>query len=74
LIQTANNNAVYALNQAGYNAQILQVTLIKKAEEEVRIMEAHTVECQLAVANLKGHGGCFHVTHGCQITHDEFFV
>jgi hypothetical protein len=42
-IQTANNNVVYALNQAGYDAQFLQATLIKKAEKEVKITEAHTV-------------------------------
>jgi hypothetical protein len=73
-IQTANNNAVYALNQAGYNAQFSQATFIKKAEEEVRITEAHTVKRQLALANAKGHGSCFHVTHGCHMTHDDFFV
>ncbi len=56
-IQTANNNAVYALNQVGYDAQFLQATLITTTEEEERITEAHTVECQLALTNAKGHGG-----------------
>ncbi len=70
----ANNNAVYALNQAGNGAQFLQATLITTKEEEERITEAHTAERQLALANAKGHGGRFHVTHGCHMTHDDFFV
>jgi hypothetical protein len=74
LIQTAKNNAVYALNQAGYDTQFLQATLIKKAEEEVRIKEADTVEHQLTLTNANGHGGHFHVTHGCHMTHDDFFI
>jgi hypothetical protein len=56
------------------SSEFLQATLIKKAEEEVRITVAHTVERQLALANAKGHGCCFHVTHGCHMSHDDFFV
>ena len=76
-IQVANDNAIYALTQAGYDAQFLQATLINKTaadDDNKQITEPHTVERVRALAEAKGHGGRFHVTHGCHVTHDDFFV
>jgi hypothetical protein len=77
-IQVTNDNAIYALTQAGYDAQFLQGTLINKTsaddDDKDRITEPHTVERVRALAEAKGHGGRFHVTHGCHVTHDDFCV
>ena len=78
-LQVANDNAVYALTQAGYDAQYLQATLIRKttAEEDserITVTEPNTVERVRALAEAKGHGGRFHVTHGSHVTHDDFFA
>jgi hypothetical protein len=76
-VQVANDNAIYALNQAGYDAQFLQATLIQKSgaeDERERITEPNTVARVRALAEAKGHGGRFHVTGGCHVTHDDFFA
>ena len=72
-VQTANNTAVYHLIQAGYDAQYLTATLIKKVREE-RVTEPNTVARQLALAKAKGHGGRFHVTNGAHMTCDDLFI
>ncbi len=73
VVQTANNTVVYHLIQAGYDAQYLTATLIKKVHEE-RVTEPNTVACQLALAKAKGHGGCFHVTNGAHMTCNDLFI
>ncbi len=77
-IQVTNDNAIYALTQAGYDAQFLQGTLINKTsaddDDKDWITEPHTVERVRALAEANGHGGRFHVTHGCHVTHDDFCV
>ena len=72
-VQTANNTAVYHLIQAGYDAQYLTATMIKKVREE-RMTEPNTVACQLALAKAKGHGGCFNMTNGAHMTCDDLFI
>jgi hypothetical protein len=72
-VQTANNTAVYHLIQAGYDAQYLTATLIKKVREE-RVTEPNTVARQLALAKAKGHGDRFHVTNGAHMTCDDLFI
>ena len=77
LILVANDNAVYALTQVGYDATFLQATLINKTsagEDAGRITEPYTVERVCALAEAKEHGGWFHVTHGSHVTHDDFFA
>ena len=76
-VQVANDNAIYALSQAGYDAQFLQATLIQKSaaeDDRERITVPNTVECVRALAEAKVHGGRFHVTHGCHVTHNDFFA
>jgi hypothetical protein len=72
-VQTANKNAVHQLIQAGYDAEHLRATIVKKEQEE-RVTEPNTVACQVALANAKGHGGHFHVTHGAHMTCDDLFI
>ena len=62
------------LNQAGYDAQHLQATLIKKDNQQERVTEPNTVARQLALVKAKGHGGCFHVTHGARMTCNDLFI
>lgn len=76
-VQVANDNAIYALSQAGYDAQFLQATLIHKStaeEDRERITVPNTVERVRALAAAKGYGGRFHVTHGSHVTHNDFFA
>jgi hypothetical protein len=61
--QTANNSAVHCLNQAVYDARHLQAMLLVMEQEE-RVMEPNTVECQLVLVKTKGHGGHIIVTQG----------
>ncbi len=72
-VQPANNNAVHQLIQAGYDAEHLRATIVKKEQME-RVTEPTTVARQVALANAKGHGGCFHVTHGAHMTCDDLFI
>ncbi len=72
-VQTANNNAVHQLIQAGYDAKHLWATIVKKEQVE-RVTEPNTVAYQVALANAKGHSGCFHVTHGAHMTCDDLFI
>ncbi len=62
------------LNQAGYDAQHLQTTLIKKDNQQERVTEPNTVARQLALVKAKGHGGHFHVTHRAHMTCDDLFI
>ena len=71
-VQEANSTAVLHLNQAGYDAQHLQAMLIKKDNQQERVMEPNTVARGLAKA--KGLGGCFHVTHGAHMTCNDLFI
>ncbi len=34
----------------------------------------NTAACQVALASVKGHGGCFHVTHGAHMTCNDLFI
>ncbi len=68
-----NNATVYHLIQAGYDAQYLTATLIKKVREE-RMTEPNTVARQFALAKAKGHGGHFQVTNGAHMTCDDLFI
>ena len=72
-VQAANDLAIHALIQAGYDAQWLKATLEKK-EEERPITQSNTVKRQQALAGVHTHGGCFHVTGGIHITSDDFFI
>jgi hypothetical protein len=72
-VQTANNNAVHQLIQAGYDAEHLWATIVKKEQVE-RVTEPNTVAHQVALANAKGHGGRFHVTHGARMTCNDLFI
>jgi hypothetical protein len=38
------------------------------------VTEPNTVACQVALANAKGHGGCFHVMHGAHMTCNDLFI
>ncbi len=73
-IQEANCTAVLHLNQAGHDAQHLQATLIKKDNQQERVTEPNTVARQLVLVKAKGHGGCFHMTHGAHMTCDDLLI
>ena len=73
-VQEANSTTVLRLIQAGYDAQHLQATLIKTDNQQERVTEPNTVARQLALAKAKGHGGCFHVTHGAHMTCNDLFI
>ena len=72
-VQEANSTSVLRLSQAGYDAQHLQVTLIKKDNQQERVTEPNTVARQLALAKANDHGGHFHVTHGAHMTCNDLF-
>jgi hypothetical protein len=72
-VQTANNNAVHQLIQAGYDAEHLRATIVVKEHKE-RVTEPNTVARQVAPVNAKGHGGRFHVTGGAHMTCDDLFI
>ena len=70
-IQAANDQAIYALKQAGYDADYLKATLQQgwAAEEtDQPITQPNTLARQQALANARGHGGRFHVTDGMHVT------
>ena len=73
-IQNANDLAIHALTQGGYDAQWLKATLETKCEEERPITQPNTVERQLALANARTHGSRFHVTGGMHVTSNDFFI
>ena len=76
-IQAANDRAIYALKQAGYDADHLKATLQqgRAAEETDRpITQPNTLARQQALANARGHGGRFHVTGGMHVTSDDLFI
>ena len=73
-IQNANDLAIHALTQGGYDAQWLKAKLETKEEEERSITQPNTVERQLVLANGHTHGGCFHVTGGMHVTSNDFFI
>jgi hypothetical protein len=72
-IQAANDIAIHALTQGGYDAQWLKATL-EKAEEERPITQPNTEERQQALADVHSHGGRFHVTGGMHVTANDFFI
>jgi len=73
-IQNANDLAIHALTQGGYDAQWLKATLEEKREEERQITQPNTVERRQALVNVRTHGGRFHVTGGMHVTSDDFFI
>ena len=76
-IQAANNRAIYALKQAGYDADYLKATLPQgRAAEETDqpITQPNTLARQQALANARVYGGCFHVTGGMHIASDDLFI
>ena len=77
-IQAANDRAVYALKQAGYDADYLKATLQhgRAAETDWPITQPNTLAGQQALTNARGHGGCFHfhVAGGMHVTSDNLFI
>ena len=75
-IQAANDQAIYALKQAGYDADYLKATLQQgRAEETDRpTTQPNTLARQQALANARGHGGHFHVTGGMHVKSDDLFI
>ncbi len=72
-IQAANDIAIHALTQGGYDAQWLRATLVK-VEEERPITQPNMLERQQALAEVHSHSGRFHVTGGMHITANDFFI
>jgi hypothetical protein len=75
-IQAANDRAVYALKQAGYDADYLKATLQqgRAAETDWPITQPNTLAGQQALANARGHDGRFHVMGGMHVTSDHLFI
>ncbi len=74
-IQNANELAIHALTQAGYNGQLLKATLKKKLEEEdQQITLLNTQARREVLAHARGHGGWFHATGGMHVTSDDLFI
>jgi hypothetical protein len=48
--------------------------MLTAEEQEERVIEPNTFECQLALIKTKSHGGCFHVTHEAHMTCDDLFI
>ncbi len=69
----ANNPPVTVTIQAGYDAEHLRATIVKKEQVE-RVNEPNTVAHQVALVNTKGHIGRFHVTHGAHMTCNDLFI
>jgi hypothetical protein len=59
-VQTANNNVIAALTQAGYNADWLKAVFRWLGEEEHPVTQPNTLARQHALANVQTHGGWFH--------------
>ena len=72
-IQAANDIAIHALTQGGYDAQWLKATLVK-VEEEQLITQPNMLERQQALAEVHSHGGRIHVTGGMHVTANDFFI
>ena len=72
MIQTANDLAVHALVQAGYDGELLRATIKKDKQHEAEkiITEPNTAACVAALVNVKAHGAQFHATHGTHSTSD----
>jgi hypothetical protein len=75
-IQTANDIATNALEQAGYDAGLLKATILKKKEKggNERMMVPNSIAQQQALVNAHGHGGQFMVTGGMHTTSDNMFI
>jgi len=75
-IKAANDRAVYALKQAGYDADYLKATLQRgrAAETNWPITQPNTLAGQQVLANACGHGGHFHVTGGMHVTSDDLSI
>ena len=72
-IQAANDLAIHAETQGGYDAQWLKATLEKKRVEQP-ITQTNTIKRQEVLADMHMHGGPFHVMGGMHVTSDDFFV
>jgi hypothetical protein len=72
-VQMANDLAIFALSNAGYDAHFLQATLQKKEVEE-SICVLNTAERQERLATALGHGGRFHASNGMHITDNNIFI
>ena len=74
-VQNANELAVHALTQAGYDGQLLKATFKKKLkEEDHQITLPNTQARWEALAQARGHGGWFHATGGMHVTPDDLFI
>ncbi len=73
LIQIANDLAIHALMQAGYNGELLRATIKedKQTEAEKIITEPNTAARVAALVNAKMHGARFHATHGTHSTSED---
>jgi hypothetical protein len=74
-IQTANNIAITALKQAGYNADWLKAKIKQSEEEEHQVTQPNTLARQQALANAHTHGGWFHASGGgTHLTWNNIFI
>jgi hypothetical protein len=74
-VQTANNIAIAALKQAGYNADWLKAKFKRSEEEEHQVTKPNTLTRQQALANARTHGGRFHVSsRGTYLTCNDIFI
>ena len=73
LIQTANDLAVHALVQAGYDGKLLRAKICEDKHNgaEKSITEPNTAARVAALVNAKTHGSRFHATHGTHSTSDD---
>ncbi len=76
LIQTAKNIATYALQEAGYDTDLLKATITKKEVEgdNKQMTVPNSIAGQQALVNARGHGGQFMVTGGMHTTSDDMFI
>jgi hypothetical protein len=75
-VQTANNNAIASLKQAGYDADWLKAEFqLLPEEDEQQVTEPNTLARQQALANARTHGGRFHASGGgTHLTSDDIFI
>jgi hypothetical protein len=74
-VQTANNIAIAALKQAGYDADWLKAEFKRSEEEEHQVTQPNTLGRQQALANACTHGGQFHASGGgTHLTCDKIFI
>jgi hypothetical protein len=74
-IQEANNCAVYAMIEGGYNGSALQALLkaVPEAHDMTLITERHSRERIALLAKANTHGKKFFVTGGSHVCLEDFF-